>query len=1013
MVVPPTQEYDGLTGANAMQETDDEQAKCDVAATTAATDVRANEMEEEEEEEEEKKEEGRAAKLSLIHDLERGLSSTEQTAAVRSYLASVHALPSNGQHLSALAKSASIDQQVQWLKSLRSQTEALEEEKAKLLIIKAALATLKEGDGITPNDNVANIFTHLSRAILLKQVPLDHHAFLRYATGFKNMCASGANGHRYPTDITKCAVVTLAAQSGSRAMNQLFGGTPGGCNNAFDMPDARHARKFARNMHPDPDWTWGLSCVMIGHHLRLSIKWERKGNGGEEGGVEHKGMDVQAAQDDDHEDEQQKTEAVFAFDATDFRPYLRVDDKMDLVGGSEFGNVGSTICDGDDDPLAKVQESLTKYGAMLQSAIGDDKDLTREQVGELHEDFKATAIALELQHKELNEELTKKRLKYNKRNESVELKGRQKVEITKARENRDKCARALDATKASRDLLQKCLSNSGCLDLCDLDGLLCAKRDSAMELALAASHYFVAYLQSFDNRVKTPVWRMAYGKKPTELQLEKAIEHVVGECERGGVKVTTVVADAEHRQIRRDELGAHAKKFVNAMVADPSGANRQTYEEKARRMAALCSSIISNVQPMTTPNLAGIFVPPKKSQRTAIAAADASAADLVPSLLGAVGIKNFNGEPFAFEAVAYKDPFYSVTFEDGDSEQMELGELTKLLVDKPRPFSPLGGGGGSGGGAGAGADDGLCADNHARCLHMQERCHFRWLRMCPDERSSGYEQTPTGQATRFIYLDHTDEPSWEPSADDPPATARYGGSSAAFGTAFNRKVSELNRLFPSPLVPAHQAFRKIPRSNRYGYVSNRAGTAVEEDKSRDRLPGEARNRFLSAAQEGRLVTLNQWRHDALAFAQYARLGRLGCEAWKIKPLRDMTLEALKTVAGQRNLSEAKKPYPPGTNSKTTHGKILLLRLIVDIESERTFSVIKTQLKMRKDWQQELTTAESLMRSGILDGYLSHHHDHQLMLLLDENLERKIDWGPPISEATLTEAANDTRCQYEK
>ena len=81
--------------------------------------------------------------------------------------------------------------------------------------------------------------------------------------------------------------------------------------------------------------------------------------------------------------------------------------------------------------------------------------------------------------------------------------------------------------------------------------------------------------------------------------------------------------------------------------------------------------------------------------------------------------------------------------------------------------------------------------------------------------------------------------------------------------------------------------------------------------------------------------------------------------------------------------------------------------------ERTFSVIKTQLKRRKDWQQELTTAESLMRSGILDGYLSHHHDHQLMLLLDENLERKIDWGPPISEATLTEAANDTRCQYEK
>ena len=72
------------------------------------------------EEEEEKKEEGRAAKLSLIHDLERGLSSTEQTAAVRSYFASVHALPSNGQHLSALAKSASIDQQVQWLKSLRS-----------------------------------------------------------------------------------------------------------------------------------------------------------------------------------------------------------------------------------------------------------------------------------------------------------------------------------------------------------------------------------------------------------------------------------------------------------------------------------------------------------------------------------------------------------------------------------------------------------------------------------------------------------------------------------------------------------------------------------------------------------------------------------------------------------------------------------------------------------------------------------------------------------------------------
>jgi hypothetical protein len=167
MVVPPTQEYDGLAGANAMQETDDEQAKCDVAATTAATDVRANEMEEEEEEkeeekdkkeeEEEKKEEGRAAKLSLIHDLERGLSSTEQTAAVRSYFASVHALPSNGQHLSALAKSASIDQQVQWLKSLRSQTEALEEEKAKLLVIKAALATLKEGDGTTPNDNVANM----------------------------------------------------------------------------------------------------------------------------------------------------------------------------------------------------------------------------------------------------------------------------------------------------------------------------------------------------------------------------------------------------------------------------------------------------------------------------------------------------------------------------------------------------------------------------------------------------------------------------------------------------------------------------------------------------------------------------------------------------------------------------------------------------------------------------------------------------------------------------------------
>ena len=115
----------------------------------------------------------------MSRNLERGSSSTEQIAAVRSHLASVRALPLSGQHLSAFAESSSIEQQVEWLKSLRSKTAALEEEKAKLLVIKAALAKLKEADG-SIHDDVANMFTHLSRAILLQQVPLNHHSFLRY-----------------------------------------------------------------------------------------------------------------------------------------------------------------------------------------------------------------------------------------------------------------------------------------------------------------------------------------------------------------------------------------------------------------------------------------------------------------------------------------------------------------------------------------------------------------------------------------------------------------------------------------------------------------------------------------------------------------------------------------------------------------------------------------------------------------------------------------------------------------
>ena len=126
--------------------TSEAESECDEVQMT-------NEMKQEEEEEEE---EG-AAKLSQIHDLERGSSSTrnrqEQYAAI-----------------------SQIRPQASGVSS-RAQTEALEEEKAKLLVIKAA--------------RTAAFPTTWN--MLLKQVPLNTNGGVLIGAGLASPCVDGAS----------------------------------------------------------------------------------------------------------------------------------------------------------------------------------------------------------------------------------------------------------------------------------------------------------------------------------------------------------------------------------------------------------------------------------------------------------------------------------------------------------------------------------------------------------------------------------------------------------------------------------------------------------------------------------------------------------------------------------------------------------------------------------------------------------------------------------------------------
>ena len=156
---------------------------------------------------------------------------------------------------------------------------------------------------------------------------------------------------------------------------------------------------------------------------------------------------------------------------------------MQVVGGDALGNIDGVLRGEEDDPMKTIQENLAKFGRMLKSAIDDDKDLTVEQARDLHGDIKADALALEARLKELKEELQKKRSTYSKRNGNLELKGRQKVEITTARESQDKCARALEAANGACALLQRHETSKSTPDLCDLGELLSAKKDSALERA--------------------------------------------------------------------------------------------------------------------------------------------------------------------------------------------------------------------------------------------------------------------------------------------------------------------------------------------------------------------------------------------------------------------------------------------------------------------------------------------------------------------------------------------------
>ena len=503
--------------------------------------------------------------------------------------------------------------------------------------------------------------------------------------------------------------------------------------------------------------------------------------------------------------------------------------------------------------------------------------------------------------------------------------------------------------------------------------------------------------------------RMAYGKKPTELQLEKLIDHVVQQCLLAGVVVATVVADGEHRLIRRDGFGAAAKKFIDAIMAsDSSGVQGQTNEAKATRIAALCSTIITYTQPTASLNLAGAFVPPMIAQPEPAAATTgggaAAAAAAGVAQHGDIGIKKFDGTPYAFEVCGHKPPYFTVKYEDGDQEQMTNEEIAPLLVKRPL-FRAVGEGD---------ADVDTSTDDdgdYARRQHMKQRCKLSRQRMCPDERTGGYEQTPIVQPQLVVHP-APDDKARKPIATTEPATSMYGTGSPLFmSSLLSSDVVELNRLFPTPLVLCRQSIHQIPRSDRYTWVSDADGAAVSKDITKDRLPVEARNRVLSASQEGRLVTLDQWRHDADRFARYARLCRLGKDVWKSKALREMTIADLKVVAGERKLSIAKTPYPRGTNSKTSIGKILVSRLGFDIELERSIKVVAAQLARWPPWKQ-LTPQEYCVRSGILNEYLIHS-DHQRILLLDSNLDREIDWAPQIPESVLLEAAYETRLQYEK
>ena len=486
-----------------------------------------------------------------------------------------------------------------------------------------------------------------------------------------NNCILGRRRDFHVNTYETCTIARMAG-AGTTAIDHFAGHNNGSMPNFFEIPFADDVRRNAKSQHPDPRFVEGISDLVIKHFLKMAKK-------------QREGLRLPPISPGN------PLLLNYGFDATDTAERMDFNNQNVLVGNERMG------------ALVPQAQTLLLDGLQAQyKQLATSLDEAQTSTAQLSTNFKADLAAFcrdLMPHVRKSLEAAKAYAEYKKKyyadknarkgNANPEV-GNQKYFMTKNIDKQQKAQLALDSL-IEIDKILKATNISPY----EVIMVKIALKAATLQRFTAATNFFQGIIQVYDCTLQAPIARHYYGGQMTAAQVEEHVRQVqdaVHDASGGCLAIGSFAWDGEHEHMRTGtfrHLAVTALESAKELTRTHGGRGTAGITT-AQKVIELSTFILQNVNYVpSTPSTSGaFFARPLRSVKESGDYDDINDEDAEPQkgdyLKGRFIESTFeDGKTFVGEVVSFfpQSGLYSITYTDGDTEDMTEDEILALLLD--------------------------------------------------------------------------------------------------------------------------------------------------------------------------------------------------------------------------------------------------------------------------------------------------------------------------------------------